>query len=90
MDAFTVMVAKTLTNLTTMKMKLGLNASKVALLVSLWLIVLATFFAAFIGLAIFGYVAGKKQQDPTLEIANQIAQDPEALKQLLESIWSTK
>jgi hypothetical protein len=47
------------------------------------LIVLATFFAAFIGLAIFGYVAGKKQQDPTLEIANQIAQDPEALKQLL-------
>ncbi|AYO52629.1 hypothetical protein [Acinetobacter wuhouensis] len=34
-------------------------------------------------MAIFGYVAGKKQQDPTLEIANQIAQDPEALKQLL-------
>lgn len=31
-----VMVAKTLTNLTTMKMKLGLNASKVALLVSLY------------------------------------------------------
>lgn len=47
------------------------------------LVLFATFLVAFIGLAIFGYIAGKKQQDPTAVIANQIAQDPEALKQLL-------
>ena len=48
------------------------------------LVLLATFLVAFIGLAIFGFIAGKKQQDPTAAIANQIAQDPEALKQLLD------
>lgn len=47
------------------------------------LVLFAAFLVAFVGLAIFGYIAGKKQQDPTAVLANQIAQDPEALKQLL-------
>lgn len=47
------------------------------------LVLIATFLVAFIGLAMYGFIAGKKQQDPTAAIASQIAQDPEALKQLL-------